>query len=252
MNKIIVVAIAMLLCFTSCNKDEDDPVYPIGNLSIINSYNINITEPSGISFGPGRNTLLIVSDNTNRVYETDMMGKVIRVLEYTGDDLEGVTFNFNENIIAVAEERKREVVLIDYQTGKEVSRYSIPIEIGSENKGLEGISYNPNNNAYYIINEGDPGEMVTWSPQLGIIQETFMTFADDYSSIFTDNELSLLWILSDESRALFKCDYKTNVLMKFNLDISKYEGVVVDNKQNTLYLVNDKTATLEKYTIENE
>lgn len=254
-NRILTIGFVLICCFTSCKKDKQvDPEagYPVGDLKLVNSYNIDITEPSGLSFGPENKTLLVVSDNTNQVYEISFDGDIIRKLNYVGSDLEGVTYNSAENVIAITEERAREVVFIDYQSGLEVSRFSIDIESGSDNKGLEGISYSSNNNAYYIVNEDDPGELIVWNPELGIIQETVLSIAEDYSSVFIDNEMSLLWILSDESRALFMCDYKTNVLMEYKLDISKYEGVVVDYNQNTLFLVNDKTATLEKYTFENK
>jgi uncharacterized protein YjiK len=189
----IIISIAFLV---SCQKDNIDiPVVeiPEGSLKLIHSYQLDILEPSGISFGPDRQTLLIVSDNANLVYETTLEGEVIRTLNYVGADLEGVVYNPDENIVAVAEERLREVVLVDYEDGNEFSRYHINV----------------------------------------------------------DDNNSLLWILSDDSQALYKCDYKANVLMEFLLPEAKYEGVVIDIEPMKAYFVNDATARLEVFNIEN-
>lgn len=245
----------VILCFClSCKKEKTttpEAGYTEGTLILLNSYNINVTEPSGLSFGPDNETLLTVSDNSNTVFEMTLDGDILRELDFEGSDIEGVTYNPNEDIIAVVDEQLREVIFIDYQSGLEISSYPIDIDANTDNKGLEGISYNRNNSAYYIVNEGDPGELVIWNTKFGVIEESVLSFADDYSSVFVDYDNSLLWFLSDESRALYRCDYNADVLEVFYLDISKYEGVVVDNELNKVYMVNDKTAVLDIFSIEN-
>ena len=248
----IIISIAFL---AACQKEKVDiPVVevPEGSLKLISSYQLDILEPSGISFGPDAQTLLIVSDNANMVYETSVEGEIIRTLNYIGADLEGVVYNIDENIVAVAEERLREIVLIDYDSGNELSRYHINVENNNDNKGLEGLSYNLNNKAYYIVNEDLPGELIVWNPKYDIIERTKLNFADDYSAIFVDDINSLLWILSDDSQALYKCDYKTNVLMEFLLPSTKYEGAIIDIELMKAYFVNDATARLEVFNIVEE
>ncbi|MCK5079383.1 MAG: SdiA-regulated domain-containing protein, partial [Bacteroidales bacterium] len=96
MARISIVVILFILFAASCKKDETaDTVIevPVGQLELIESYSIDVPEPSGLSFGPDNNTLLTVSDHTNQVYEMDMQGNIIRILDYTGKDLEGVTYN---------------------------------------------------------------------------------------------------------------------------------------------------------------
>jgi uncharacterized protein YjiK len=252
MKRILTIIITITF-LAACQKDKVDiPIVevPEGTLNIVASYQLDILEPSGLSFGPNGQTLLIVSDNANRVYETNLEGEIIRTLNYVGADLEGVVYNPDENIIAVAEERLREVVFIDYEVGNELSRYHINVENNNDNKGLEGLSYNLNNKAYYIVNEDLPGELIVWNPKFDIIEKSGLSFASDYSAIFVDHSNSLLWILSDDSQTLYKCDYKANVLMEFLLPSTKYEGVVVDIEQLKAYFVNDGTARLEIYDIE--
>ena len=251
MKKILIIVIAFFFAY-SCNKNEDPvPVIeiPVGRLDLIDSYDIDVPEPSGLSFGPGKMTLLTVSDHTNQIYELDLKGNVLRTYNYTGKDLEGVTYNPDKSLIAVAEEADREITLIDYQSGNVEGTYSIDIQIGAENSGLEGISYNKNNKLYYVVNETNPDLMVLWRPESDIISEEKLDFATDYSGIFTDVDHSLLWFVSDQSRSLYKCDYNANVLMAFYLDQLKYEGVVVDG--DMVYLINDATAELKRYKIKN-
>lgn len=243
----------MLPVLQSCEKDtvEQPPANPKGELELLSRVDLDITEPSGLSFGKTNSTLLIVSDNTNQVYETDLQGEIIRELPYVGNDLEGVSYNPDENLIAITEERKREVVFLDYTTGVEQERFSINVEVGSENSGLEGISYNKTNLAYYIVNEQLPGLLVVWNPQFDIIDNSEINFADDYSAIFVDTKNAWLWIVSDQSRALYKTDYNAKVLKEYPLERSKYEGITIDVDNNLLYLVNDATFELSIYKIIN-
>lgn len=251
MRKISTIVI-VLMFFYSCNKKGTTvPVIeiPMGTLEMIDSYEVDVPEPSGLSFGPDNNTLLTVSDHTNQVYELDMQGNVIRILEYIGKDLEGVTYNPDKNLVVVAEEADREITFIDYDSGNKLETYKINISVGSDNSGLEGVSYNLNNKLYYIVNETNPDLMIIWDPVSGIISEKKLDFAADYSGIFTDSDHSLLWYVSDQSQSLYKCDYNSNVLLIFSLDELKYEGVVVDN--DLVYLINDATTRMNVYKIKN-
>lgn len=253
MKRALIIVLLFIL-LDACQKEKETIPkleVPVGSLSLVDSYQLDIPEPSGLSFGPDAKTLLIVSDNANMVYETDLQGEIIRTLSYVGADLEGVVYNPDENIVAVAEERKREVVLLDYENGNEAARYPINVAVSIDNKGLEGLSYNLNNKAYYIVNEDLPGELIVWSPLYDIIDKTELNFAGDYAAIFVDNVNSLLWIVSDESQTLYKCDYKANVLQEFILPETKYEGIIVDVEIMKVFLVNDATSRLDVFKIEN-
>lgn len=254
--KLISILFISVLLFTmtnSCKKTPVDnpPVKPTGELEKLDEFDLDVTEPSGLSFGPNGETLFMVSDNTNKVYETDLQGNVIRELAYVGSDLEGVSFNEENQIVAVAEERKRQIVFLDYPNGIEQERFDIATGGSTDNKGLEGISFNTNNSAYYLVNEDVPGELIVWNKQFGNISTTELRFASDYSAIFVDKRNGLLWIVSDESQALYKCDYNANVLKEYALPYTKFEGIAVDIEQQLVYLVNDKSFKLFVFKIKN-
>ncbi len=241
----------LVLMVSSCKKNNGEgelpPENPEGKLELLNEIDLNISEPSGLAFGPDGKTLLIVSDNTNKVYETDLQGGVIRELAYVGSDLEGVGFDAATQTVAVAEERKREVVFLTYNDGTEIERQHIETGGNTVNKGLEGLSYNGNNRAWYLVNEDVPGEMIVWNKTFGNITVKPLDFASDYSGIFVDEENALLYFVSDESQMLFKCNYNADVLKKYPLPYTKFEGVAVDSRQQVVYLVNDKSGKLFIY-----
>ena len=250
----LAVIALFFLAADACKKEGGGvapPENPSGILEKLDVFDLDVTEPSGLSFGPDKQTLLTVSDNTNKVYELDLQGNIIRELAYEGNDLEGVTYCPARNMIAVVEERKREIVFLDYEQGNEMGRFKIETGGDTDNKGLEGISFNPKNNAFYLVNEDAPGELIIWNEQYGIIDKTELHFAGDYSGINVDAENALLWIVSDESQTLYKCDYNAGVMKEYGLDRTKYEGVIVDAENNRVYLVNDRENTLSVYQIKN-
>ena len=250
---ISLIFLAIVLFTTGCEKS--DPVtpdvleIPEGSLTLLATYPLTVTEPSGLAFGPDNETLLTVSDNTNQVFEMSLTGEVIKTWDYQGNDLEGVTFNPNDRTIAITEERERNVIILSYDSGEELGDYHINISMGSENSGLEGIAFNNNNRLYYILNEANPGELILWTPSGGILSETMLTFAEDYSGIYVDHTASTLWIVSDLSKYLYACNYKGDPQMKYPLTASKFEGVVVDQSTQTLYMVNDASTKLTIYHI---
>ncbi len=245
--------LALLFLAAGCNKPSPEPQDKVktGQLTLLGTYPMKVSEPSGLSFGPLANTLLTVSDNTAKVYEIDLQGKILKTFAYAGQDLEGVGYDPITRHIAVAEERKREIVFLDEVQGVEQRRYHMNIPAHVTNKGIEGLSFNKNNRKWYFVNEAIPGLLCVWDVQDGLLEKKELDFASDYSGIYADAAHSLLWIVSDESKALYQCDYNANVLKKYPLDKNKYEGVVVDLEKSKVYLVNDATGELCIYQIEN-
>ncbi len=248
-----VLFILLLSLAAGCEKKNLQPVpgdVETGNLKFVASYHLEVAEPSGLAFNADKTSLFTVSDNTNNPFEIDLKGNIIKTLSYKGNDLEGVCFDVNTGELAVVEERKRQVVILN-EKGEEKQRFDIDIPANIQNKGLEGIAYNANNNSYYILNEDNPGLLCIWSPENGIIDETELHFASDYSGIYVDAETSTVWVVSDESKTLFKCNYKMDVVKQFPLDDYKYEGVAVDITNGLVYLVNDAASELVIYKLEN-
>ncbi len=247
----IVMFLSVVVLMMRCKKNENITLEQnTGKLTLITTYHINISEPSGLTFGSDKKTLFTVSDNTNKIYKMDLKGNIIGVLPYIGNDLEGICFNSDKDEIAVVEERKRDIVILN-SVGNKIASFHIDIPHTIDNKGLEGISYNSNNKMYYIVNEAKPGLLCLWNTEQGLLSKNELDFALDYSGIFVERKTSSVWIVSDESKMLYRCDYKMNVIKRYHLDKNKYEGVVIDEENSKIYLVNDATSQMSIYKLEN-
>lgn len=240
-----LICLFITQAFFSCKKEKEDAVILLEKKQ---QYNLDIPEPSGLSFGREPNTFLIASDKVNKIFETNLKGEILDTLDYQGDDIEGITFN--ANIIMIVEEQSNEVIQLTKE-GKIVERFGIEKPFGSGTNGLEGICYHTEKNNYFLINEENPGILYLWNPIEGVIKTIYLNFAKDYSDIFADPQNSCLWIVSDESRSLYKCDYNGKKLIEYQLDRKKYEGIVVDSKNELVYLVNDETSELAIFKLKN-
>jgi len=218
-------------------KDNNPPVIPTQNLKMINSYEMDFPEPSGLSQAFNSHEFYTVSDKANRVYLIDTAGNVKSTLNYHGEDLEGVTIRASDKSIWVGEEMSREVVQLN-EEGDELARWALEYTVYSD-KGLEGIAYNSINSHFYLLNESDPGLLIEWTPELGIIKTTTLRFASDYSGICCSMDGNALWIVSDESQTLNKTDLSGTLLEKYSHGFQKVEGVTLVNNEVNVYAVSD-------------
>ncbi|MCK5845841.1 MAG: SdiA-regulated domain-containing protein [Bacteroidales bacterium] len=250
----IIIIFISLLAFSSCNKDEAIPSDPgkdankIYNIELIDSKLLDIAEPSGLSWALNQTDFIIVDDRTNKAFVVDKEGNKISEFPYSGDDTEGVTINRDSNEIWIAEEAESELIRLNVNGVKQES-YKIDISRGSDKKGLEGLTYDFSNKIFYILNEGEPGLLIKWKIDSGIISEKQLDFAQDYSGIFFDNADQSLWIVSDQSKKLFFCDKDAKVKQSFDLDYKKAEGVVVDIAHQRVYIISDYEHKLYIYKI---
>ncbi len=242
-----------ILAFSACNKDiklpEDEDSQDLTfELSLIGTTLLDIAEPSGLSWDFQHNNFIVVDDNTNKAYIIDKSGHTISSLIYSGDDTEGITVDIKNHNIWLAEESLSKLILMD-SMGNKINTYDIDIDRNSTKKGLEGLSYNSYNNTFYILNEAEPGLLITWKPLSGILSKTELQFAQDYSGIYADNADQSLWIVSDKSEMLYYCDKDGKVIQSFDLSIDKAEGVVADIENNRVYIVSDSQQKLYTYKI---
>jgi len=228
----------------SCQKDEGEQ--PTNQLTIINSYSIGVKEPSGLVYDNTQKVLYTVSDNTNKIYKLSTTGNVFQEYSFIGNDLEGITICENGDLL-IAEERNRQ--LIKYNTGtKEQEIYSVAIEGSDLNSGLEGVCYNSKDNTYFVLNEKDPGLLLIFNKSFIKTKEYKLSFADDFSGICYDRGEDVIWVVSDQSKTLTKCDKEGNKLKQYNLNIDKAEGIAFDEENKIFYIVSDSRNKL--YQIE--
>lgn len=248
MKKIFTVAFILLSLgiISLCNYNNLDNASSKKVLSPKKIFDLNIPEPSGLCFDEKTKTLWTVSDEKSLIYNIDQDGKILNTLSIEGKDLEGITL-IGDSIIATVLERKRQVVFLT-KKGKELKRFKLDLE-GDLNSGLEGITYNENNNHLYVVNEKKPTLLLEINLDGKIISEYKLKIAKDLSGLAYDAEKNQLWILSDENKSIFRCKPDGTVIDKYEVDIKQIEGIAFDFKNSKLFIVSDKTEKLYVFEI---
>jgi uncharacterized protein YjiK len=231
----------MLCLYIACRLDEDR----VQNTLLVptNSYILTVVEPSGLSLSDEADVLYTVSDSTNKVYRISKTGATLSSLAYEGSDLEGIAYNKSDQTIWVVEEKNRRLVHLD-KSGSKIAELAVPVDINDDNNGPEGIGINPLNGFLMILNEKNPSQMIELSDTGAFIRRVDLNFASDYSGIYVSVSGSELWIVSDESEKLFKCDMDGTVLSEYDIDIADAEGIAIDEDNGILYIVSDSNNTL--------
>lgn len=233
--------IYLLIIFISISCKNKSSVNEDKEIIIKNVYDLDVKEPSGLAFLPAENNLLTVSDQTGKIYKITNKGEIIEILDYYGNDLEGITFD--NYYIFVIEEKNRKIVKTE-MNGNFIEEYNFPEYNSNSNSGPEGITYNFNSGHFYILNEKSPGMLVDWFPQSGVSAEYDLSFADDYSGICYDKNENALWIISDNSKTLSKCNLTGKVIKTYKINIEKAEGIAINSEKNEIYIVSDSEEKL--------
>jgi len=242
LSKIMSFTILFMAFFLACSKSET-VVNTANELELISSDKINVSEASGLTINAGGTTLYSVSDNTSNIYELATDGTVIKEYVYNGNDVEGISM-VSINKMLLVEERTKEIVEYDL-ISKNYIKHKIIYSNNDSNNGLEGIAMNLNDNTIFILNEKNPGLLMRLRSDFSIIESYNLDFASDYSGIFYDKDLNILWILSDESKTINKCSLKGDLIKSYPISVTKAEGIAVTN--NVIYVVSDLNSTLYKF-----
>lgn len=228
---------------------------------------------SGVTYNSLTNTLFMVTNKQESIYETDLNGNLLRTIVLEGTQANNVFYDIEDivhisgNTFALVEERKGRVAIIDILPGTTYIEYSSAdlIQMSgnwsfSNNSGLEGITYDPATGQFYVIKEKQDKILSTFNMPssfpvtLGAVSNpcdlesyTFDIMTDvsaihhlGLTSGFSDNDiLDNFLILSDESEILVETDGNCQIISSLNVPVAtneKPEGVTMDNNGN-LYIV---------------
>lgn len=245
MPKIIYLSVLLILAFcSSCNTDKTEN--SIKTLSFSVAEKIPVPEPSGLALSFDEKGFWVVSDENSKVYLIDSWGRVVKSFKVNGEDLEGITV-IDDSTIAIVLERTREVVILD-TSGLEIKRAKLDLE-GELNNGLEGISYDPEEKKFFVLNEKKPRLLLTLDENLVEIKRDTLNFAKDVSGIYFDEIDNNLWILSDESQQIFKTDLSGNPIEEIKIKVTQPEGITLNKARTKMYIVSDKTENLYVFNL---
>lgn len=246
MKKIILLL--LIIIFSNCSISESTQKIKY-RLELIQSYDIDIPEPSGLCFNQNHTALFTVNDPpNNKIYKMKLDGTDIQELSYQGTDLEGITFDNRDSTIWIVDESLVQLVHLD-TNGTVIDSFQINFSSANIKNGFEGLTFNSQNNQFYILNEKDPGVLIELDSNLNITNQTTLNFADDYSGIFFDNISGNYFIVSDESESLYIWNKTAGVIEELNIGEAKIEGICFDSETNYIYFVSDSQEKLFIYEL---
>jgi uncharacterized protein YjiK len=98
------------------------------------------------------------------------------------------------------------------------------------------------------LNEKDPGLLIEINENGKVLNRTELDFAFDYSGIYYENIEKKLWIVSDQSRTISKCDLNGEKIESYKISDRKAEGITVDAVNKKVYIVLDGQDKLQVYS----
>ncbi len=216
-------------------------------LAIIAEYPLSIKSPSGLSLSYDKQSLWTVSDKPGgNIYNIGFNGQLIKSINYSGSDLEGVAGTGEESVVWVAEESLGKIIQVN---GDGNILKSVELSGVSEGGGLEGITINPNNGHILLLKEKDPGVLLELDDQFDVLLYKRINFADDFSGMDYDAALDILWIISDQDKILVKYKIGTGVIEEYPFRINKAEGLTVLPNENILFIVSDDDKRLYRLAL---
>ena len=217
------------------------------SLAILAEYPLSITSPSGLSLSYDKQSLWTVSDKPGGgVYNIDFEGHLIKSLDYSGADLEGVASATDGGSLWIVEEFLGTIIQID--TAGTVLR-SVELSGVRDGGGLEGVTVNPNNGDILLLKEKDPGAFLWLNDQLEVLLYKRIAFANDFSGMDYDASQNVLWIISDQDKVLIKYKIGVGVVDEYPFRINKAEGLAVFPDKNILFIVSDDAKRLYRIAL---
>lgn len=221
---------------------------------------------SGVTYNTSTNTLFMVQNGNPTVYETDLLGNVLRDVDLMNfEDTEGIVHIVGTRF-AVVEERRGKVIFFDIFSNTNKVNYNntdqveMPDALGpwGANIGLEGITYYPLTAKVFTIKEKTPKGYYAFTIPSSF-PVTLTTSNTDIVCDMTQNPFGFsdiagmhhlglsgatnpttgthTLLLSQESRALVEVDAGCNEISRFSFPfINQPEGVTMDNN-GTIYIV---------------
>jgi len=241
LRSIILFFTGFLFLF-SCVDVYKDPV-EYESLILLQVFELDIEGPSGLSKSYLPDHFYTVCDQTGNVYLINNKGEIFQTIELAGDDLEGVEFVEENLSVYVVEEKLRMVIRLT-PGGSILDTFQLDIPVQNINDGPEGIAYNPNLKHFYIVNEKNPAKLFVFDTLFQKINEYPLNFAKDYASVDYESVNNHLWILSEESQILARCNLEGVPDKIYKTDVPDGEGLVMDFENELIYIVCDDTSRL--------
>lgn len=251
LNPFFIALLVIIFILSGCvNKtSSSDETDLTDELTLIATYSLAISDPSGLALDPDGVHLWTVSDRPGvGIFKITLKGEIVKNLRFNSQDLEGIAVDPVDGTLWVVEERKREVVNVSRE-GAVLSSTFLEIPGNNPNDGLEGITIRPQNRHFYVLNEKNPRLLIHLNSQLAIQNITPIDFSGEFfmgdiAGIDYNSRENTLWILSDQSAKIVVTDLDGNPLKFYDTGVTKGEGIAVDAVKRLVYIVSDSESEL--------
>ncbi|MCH8569414.1 MAG: SdiA-regulated domain-containing protein [Balneolales bacterium] len=231
--------------------------FPFNRIKLLHANDIAVVDPSGLDIHVNPDFLWTVSDEPGgHIYLMRHSGEVVSTIFYSGDDMEGITYDTSTNTLWILEERLRLLVNVDLQ-GNVIQEVNIDIGQPNPNDGPEGLTINTSNGHFYIANEKNPRVIIELDANLEIVQIHPIQFPEpftitDISGLFYEENRNEIWMVSDESQKVVVTNAGFEPIAYFPLPVAKPEGIAVDFLRGFLFIVSDEQDRLYKFSLESD
>ena len=217
---------------------------------------------SGLTYYSPNDTLFAITNNPCRLYEISKDGTLLRTIElHNFEDTEGLVY-VQDNFFAVIEERRHTLHLLkvnDDTTSVNLNQVHKSLTVdtkNADNRGFEGLAYNPIKDVFFIAIEKDEPQIIkitgwlTGSPlQIQTDSDILCNDLDmdDFSGLHFETNSGNLIFLSDESKRITEVTLQGEHISSMGLeggfsglndDIPQPEGITMD-ADRTLYVVSE-------------
>ncbi len=234
----IVVIIIYLLLQAGCSRNEPYvAVTPstIQKIIPINTYVLDVSEPSGLAYNAVNNTFMVISDSHPEIYEISLNGATLNTIPASGSDMEGIALSKNCDTVIVVEERIRSVTSFALN-GAKLDTIIVDVAVLG-NSGLEGVTFNHTGRQMFVLNEKDPRMLLCYENLTKKWQKN-LDYTGDVSDVCYEESTGFLWVISDESRMILKLSSTGTLIKQWEIPFSKGEGIAIVGDK--IYVVNDQ------------
>lgn len=218
---------------------------------------------SGLTWSDDSKTLYTITNKNPHILELSSSGDILRVIKVEGlSDPEALTYIGNNHFIITEERNQRLVKAVITPETTEIDltnqqRMTLG-EGNTDNKGLEGLTWNSKTQTLYAAKERDPviiyeitGFPITTETTPNIIvtnnkKRDRRLFIKDLSSLSFNEQYNHLLVLSDESRLVIELNEEGKPISSLSLirghgltkSIAQAEGIAMDD-HNNLYIISE-------------
>ncbi len=246
--KIQTIIISLIFFGISCNLfDNEEIKKPDYELQFINSVNISVSEPSGLTLSQDKESLYIVSDIDGEIFKLNLSGDVLQKIKLGKKfNLEGICQDQNPDYFWVLEEENREVIKIDL-SGNILLRKKILD--GNDNDGLEGICIGANGNLV-LLKEKNPAYFIELDSLLNIITQIELKYESDFAGIVYNPTIQQYMILNQQAQKLSFFNPNSDLVREIDIPMDRAEGIAFNSSTNIVYIVDENESKLYSYLLD--